>query len=162
MKDCNRSSVSCASPRSPADLIRLKRGLRLGMAVLIPLVLLAVAIVLLGGLPRIARAAGPLFVAPGAACGGPTPCFGDIQAAVNAAAAGDEILVAAGTYTSLDTTGGHTETVFLNKSVTLRGGYTTTNWTASDPQANPTVIDPQGQGRGVYVGSGISATVEGF
>lgn len=50
------------------------------------------------------------------------------------------------------------QSVYIDKPLTLRGGYTTTNWTVSDPIAYPTVLDPQ-TGRGIVI-SGVVATVE--
>lgn len=149
--------VSSAAPRNV-----LRRSLRLVSVLAIALVALTALIWLMGGVPQRTLAAGPLYVAPGGACGGATPCFATIQAAVNAASSGDEIRVAAGTYTDVNTASGVTQTVYLNKSVVLRGGFTTTDWTEPDPDVNLSIIDPAGQGRGIYIGGAISPTVEGF
>ena len=35
--------------------------------------------------------------------------------------------------------------------MTLRGGYTTTNWDTSDPTANVTIIDGQDVRRGIWM-----------
>ena len=80
--------------------------------------------------------------------------YDTIQAAVDAAGDGDVIKVAAGTYTGLSvrprddytTTGVVTQVVYISKTVTIRGGYTTTNWTAPDPEVNPTTLDAQRKG----------------
>jgi nitrous oxidase accessory protein NosD len=40
-----------------------------------------------------------------------------------------------------------TRLVGITKTLTLRGGYTYTNWTTADPAANPTVLDGAGAGR---------------
>lgn len=54
-----------------------------------------------------------------------------------------------------------------DKSLTVRGGYTVTNWTVAQPVSYPTVIDPQRQGRGVLVTipafhTSIDVTLEGL
>ena len=97
-----------------------------------------------------------------------TPCK-SIQYAVNSAASGDTILVAAGTYTYpavgklnsecyLYTTTEHPPVVCIrSKHLTMRGGYSTSNWSTADPIANPTVIDGQNQHRGISL-IGWSAT----
>jgi len=115
---------------------------------------------------------GILYVAPGGNCGGATPCFATIQAAVDAVSAGDEIRVAAGTYTGPQTVTitqwdypyTYTQVVIITKSLTLRGGYSTGNWTTSNPVANPTIIDAQRQGRGISIVGDVrqTVTVEGF
>lgn len=116
-----------------------------------------------GALP----AAAMRYVAPGGACGGAGPCYATIQAAVDAAAAGDEIRIAAGAYTGVSSRGGSKQVAFVGKNLTLRGGFTTADWTTPNPAANPTTIDAQGLGRGLVISgtypSPIPAvTVEGL
>ncbi len=106
--------------------------------------------------------AGILYVAPGGICGAVSPCFSTIQAAVDAAAMGDEIRVAAGVYSGVNSQGGKTQVVYLAKDLTLRGGYTTANWTAPDPDTNPTEIAAQTLGRALFIAENVTAQVEGF
>jgi fibronectin-binding autotransporter adhesin len=102
--------------------------------------------------------------------GAPTCDHASMQAAVDAAGNGDVIKVAAGTYTvvsvrprnDITTTGVVTQVVYVSKTVTIQGGYTTTNWTKSDPDANPTTLDAQGQGRVFYVVGDVSPIIDGF
>ncbi len=42
------------------------------------------------------------------------------------------------------------QVVAIGQPLTLRGGYTTTDWTTSDPQSHPTIVDAQQAGRGIY------------
>jgi hypothetical protein len=89
------------------------------------------------------------------------PCR-TVQQAVNAAVDGDEIRVATGVYTGVQAHDGVTQVVYINKTVILRGGYTTTNWTTPYPLTQPTTLDAQGLGRVVYITGDISPTLDGF
>ncbi|MEJ5312031.1 MAG: right-handed parallel beta-helix repeat-containing protein [Anaerolineae bacterium] len=101
------------------------------------------------------------YVAPGGNCGaGITPCYATLQAAINAAVAGDEVRVAQGVYVDvttvpypLDGSPTITQAMFITKTLTVRGGYTLTNWTTAEPANYPTVINPQGEGRGSVIAS---------
>ena len=78
------------------------------------------------------------YVAPGGDCGGAAPCYATIQAAVDAAPDGDTIKVAQGTYRSSDL-----QVVYINRAITLAGGYSTTDWLDSHPDTQPSVIDAE-------------------
>jgi uncharacterized repeat protein (TIGR01451 family) len=88
--------------------------------------------------------------------------FDTVQAAVDAADDGDEILVATGTYTGVSARAGVTQVVYISKSVTLRGGYTITNWHTPNPISTPTTLDAEGQGRVLYLKGRVSPTFEGL
>ena len=68
----------------------------------------------------------------------------------------------AGTCTGINTYGDLRQVVYISKTLTVRGGYTTTNWTAPDPVANLTTLDALGQGRVMVITGEISPTVEGL
>jgi uncharacterized repeat protein (TIGR01451 family) len=143
--------------------------MRLTLAVMSAGMAVVALLLIMGGSsswPRPARADGAThYVAPGGNCGsGVSPCYASVQAAVDAASTGDEILVASGVYTDVtfNASSLSTQTVYLDQSLTLRGGYTLANWVAPDPEANPTVLDAGGQGRVIYIAGSASPTVTGF
>ena len=124
---------------------------RLLLSVTIGLALVGVVILAAGTQTRAYAAAVTRYVAPGGVCGGASPCYANVQSAVNAAVAGDEIRVSAGTYTGVTSQGGLSQAVYISKSITLRGGFTTSDWTSPDPEANPRQLDSQVLGRVVTV-----------
>jgi hypothetical protein len=140
---------------------------RLLLTTVAAFVLLGGMLALLNGPSQVVKAdPGTLCVAPGgsacnpATCG--TTCYASVQAAVDAAVTGDEIRVAAGTYTGVQARGGMAQVVYISKTVTVRGGYNGA-LTAWDPDTYATVLDAQAQGRVVsIVGPGIAATLEGL
>jgi len=104
-----------------------------------------------------------LYVAPDGDCGGASPCYATIQAAVDAADPDDVIKVAAGNYTEVHVRHSLTQVVYISKTVTIRGGYTTADGFADppDPNANPTTLEAQGAGRVVVI-RGAGPTIEGL
>lgn len=148
-------------------------------AFLVPLVLGLVVVtgvtllwVLGGGFPS-ARAAPSVDVAavpdvPAAefhVCleGQPTCDFATVQEAVDAAAgSGDTVKVAAGVYDDLHYREGVTQVVHISKSITIQGGYTTTNWETSMPCTNHTILDARRMGRAVYISGSISVNLGGL
>jgi uncharacterized repeat protein (TIGR01451 family) len=147
----------------------LKRDISVVIALLLALALTwGLLLALDGDRSRIAHAQGPdgydtYYVAPSGDCGGMTPCYATIQAAVDAADdPGDVIKIAAGTYTGINGYGGLVQVVYVSKTVTIRGGYTITNWTTPDPEANATTLDAQEQGRVLYITGDIRPTIEGL
>lgn len=110
----------------------------------------------------------PRYVATGGLDGGndcttsTLPCA-TLQHAVDVANPGDEIRVASGVYTGVQTRAGVTQIAYISKTVAVRGGYTTADWLAPpDPAAHPTTLDAQGKGRVLYVTGDISPTIRGL
>ena len=133
------------------------KSVRTGLAFSLALVMLLGALTLLRmwhpAVPvRAYGNSGVLYVASGGDCGSASPCYSSVQAAVNDASSGDEIRIAAGTYN---------ENVTIDKSLALRGGYTTTDWTVSNPISYPTVLNGGGTGRVIAATtSGVDLTIE--
>jgi parallel beta-helix repeat protein len=157
------------------------RLLRLGLVLILGLTLL-VGLLLVMNLTHslgVALADGPTirYVAPapvgsdsGNDCTGSSAPCATIQRAVDVADAGDEVRVATGVYTDVHvrpradiaSTGVVTQVVYISKTVTLRGGYATTDWGTSNPISYPTALDAQRQGRVIYVTGDISPTIDGL
>lgn len=123
------------------------------------------------------------YVAPGGNCGGMTPCFGSVQTAVDAVDAdGETVKVAQGVYTDVHVRpapddyyhdpystcpnmGGGvplTQVVFITKSLALLGGYSTSDWNVPHPLTQPTVLDAEYRGRGIFVGGNVTVTLSGL
>ncbi|NIO69597.1 MAG: hypothetical protein GTN71_11340 [Anaerolineae bacterium] len=106
-------------------------------------------------------------------CGGVNPCQ-TVQYAVDQAQAGEEVRVASGLYTGVQgrpapseylnppASGVITQVVYISKTVTIRGGYTTAFTDPPDPEANQTTLDAQGEGRVLFITGDISPTIEGL
>jgi hypothetical protein len=134
---------------------------------------------LLGGGSPVTQAQGPdghstYYVAP-SCTGVPDPCYTTIQAAVDATDdPNDVIKVAAGTYTDVSartvpegypyppTSGTITQVVFIDKDVTIQGGYTAVFTDPPDHKVNLTTLDAQEQGRVVVIIGDVSPTIEGL
>jgi uncharacterized repeat protein (TIGR01451 family) len=83
------------------------------------------------------------------------------QEAVDAASPGGTVKVA-GYCSGVQMRGGLMQTVYVSKTLTVRGGYTPTNWTISDPDTYPTTLDALGLGRVMVLTGTIAPTVEGL
>src|SRR5204862_957173 len=91
-----------------------------------------------------------------------------VQQAVDAAAAGATVNVAgvcAGVSAPRSIPSGaitktFTASLYINKNITLRGGFDGANWTVSNPTAYPTTISAAGLGQTVYVDQGRTVTIE--
>ncbi len=91
----------------------------------------------------------------------PGVTYNSVQAAIDAATPGDVVKVA-GYCTGVHSRTGITQTVYISKNLTLRGGYTFTNWIVSNPLVNPTTLDAQRQGRVIYITGTHAVTIEGL
>jgi len=147
--------------KTKTSLIPFAVGLGLTLALLCLLVLSQVEGLASSAAPARVQSA-THYVAPAGDCGGVNPCYSTVQAAVDAAQPGDEIHVATGVYTGVQARAGITQVVYISKTVTVRGGYTITNWATPDPVAHPTTLDAQGQGRVLVISGTITPTLEGL
>ncbi len=109
-----------------------------------------------------------VFVSSDGNCGGQTPCFSSLQSAADFATDGEVVLVAAGTYTGVNSVpiGGITydQVILITKNLTLAGGYSAGDWTTPRPAVNVTSIDAENGGRPVsIVGDGTqTVTLSGL
>ena len=95
------------------------------------------------------------------------PCA-TIQRALDVATAGDLVKVAGGVYDQVVARSSLTQVVYIQRDVTIEGGYNSA-FSAANPTANPTTVDAKGLGRGVarlgrreklVAGGGIVAAFE--
>jgi len=84
-----------------------------------------------------------------------------VQAAVDVASV-DDVVKVAGLCAGVEQRSGYTQTVYIDQALTLRGGYTLTNWSETDPDVYPTILDAQGMGRVGYIYSVEAVQIEGF
>jgi uncharacterized repeat protein (TIGR01451 family) len=89
--------------------------------------------------------------------------YTSVQAAVDEAYAFALVKVA-GTCMGVYGPEGARQQVYLDRVLTLQGGYTSGNWTAPDPEANVTTLDARGLGRVLYIYTGgqLGAVVDGL
>ncbi|MEZ4634335.1 MAG: right-handed parallel beta-helix repeat-containing protein, partial [Caldilineaceae bacterium] len=89
----------------------------------------------------------------------PGRTYTSVQSAVDAAATGDLIKVA-GVCREVTERNGLRQVLYLDKNVTLRGGYDPDNWTASYPMTQVTSIQPISTARSIYISGGVTPLIE--
>jgi len=129
-----------------------KTGLYLASFVATVLLVLLLALATAG----VRASPGILYVSTDPTCAGHSPCYTNVQDALDAATTDDEIRVATGTYT--DPAGTVAE---ITETITLQGGWNA-DFIARDPDVYPTTLDAQGNGRVVQITGNISPTIDGF
>jgi parallel beta-helix repeat protein len=157
---------------SKLNIWQNSRILRLGLAIAFGLALLIGLLLAMGAArpPDVALAQATIrYVAPaptgndsGNDCTTSTAPCATVQHAVDVADPDDEIRVATGTYTDVQARTGITQVVYISKTVTIRGGYTTAFTDPPNPEGNPTTLNAQEQGRVLYIRGNISPTIDGF
>lgn len=72
----------------------------------------------------------------------------------------EEVRIAGGTYSDVHTYQGLKQIVYIDKSLTVHGGFSTTNWANPSATLNPTTLDAGGLGRVVVITGTVSVTLE--
>jgi len=94
-------------------------------------------------------------------CGIYSPCYSTIQAAIDASSNGDVIKLKNGIYSTVNNYSSLKQVVYLNKSISLLGGYDDNFSEPPDPDTNVSNINPQGNGRGVYITDNSKPIIDG-
>lgn len=93
-------------------------------------------------------------------CSSPTAPCATLQQAIDQAHAGDEIRLATGVYQDVTTHNSLTQIGYIDKALTVRGGYDAVDFSSVQAPANQTILDPQESGRGLVITGSIVVTVE--
>jgi uncharacterized repeat protein (TIGR01451 family) len=88
--------------------------------------------------------------------------YDTVQAAVDASTQPDDVVKVSGYCAGVEARDVVTQSVYLSKTLTIRGGYTTAFDEPPDPAANPSTVDALGQGRVFYVTGNVNPTLEGL
>lgn len=95
------------------------------------------------------------YVAPDGDCNATEPCFSTIQAAIDAVSPDAIIKVAEGTYTS-----NSLYVVYIDKPLSIIGGFNLLDWATPDPELYETIVDAQSiEGRRVIFIDSLSTGV---
>jgi hypothetical protein len=116
---------------------------------------------------RTGYAAGYVYcvVPPGESTGPFAACdqvFTSVQEAVDTAVPDSEIWVATGVYTDVHEYNGRYQVVYIDKSITIEGGYTIPFSDPPDPTLHMTTLDARDSGRVLFVTGDISVTITGL
>ena len=88
--------------------------------------------------------------------------YTSLQAAIDAVEPGATIKVGQGIYTDVHDRDGVTQVACITKTLTILGGYSPADWSASDSAAHPTTLNAGGQGRVIYVSGDVEVTLKGL
>lgn len=89
----------------------------------------------------------------------PEMSYTNVQSAVDAANEGDTIKIA-GQCLGVQERGGLRQAIYLNKSLTIQGGYSPTNWITAYPLTQTSTINAGGLGRVLYITGDITPLIE--
>jgi len=70
--------------------------------------------------------------------------------------------VATGLYSGINNYGGLAQVVYIDENLTIRGGFTTSNWNTPNPEVNLTELLAAGQGRVAVITGNVNVTLEGL
>lgn len=87
--------------------------------------------------------------------------YDTVQDAVDAASGGDRVMVS-GYCPGVSARAGVTQSITLDKAITLAGGYHPDFSTVPDPTTYPTTLDALGEGRVLHITGDIAPVVEGL
>ena len=86
--------------------------------------------------------------------------YDNVQDAIDAAGAPTDVVKVAGACGGVNTRGGKKQVAYIDRNLTLRGGYTKSDWSNSDPLAHPSTISAEGFGRTIFITGGVNPTIE--